>query len=232
MILAAIFGTALALAPAPDTSAYDEAVAAWEREDWAQAADAFGRAFEVDPRPEFLWSRAQALRFGGDCEAAIEVYERFIAMQPPEVDQNSARGHIERCEAEVFANEPKIEDDPPPARVDPESTDDRPPPPPPKPRRWYTDPYGIGLLMGGLAASVVGSALVGSAHAIEGNASGAPSEHTYRFEIERAQRRNVIGIACLGVGGALLVGSAIRFIIVGRRAKRPVATAMGFGVRF
>lgn len=223
MILSATLAAAIAmLGPSPEAkAAYDRAVAAWEAQDWLVAADAFERAHELDPRPELLWSQAQALRFGGDCERAIAAYERFIAMGPPAVDQETARGNIERCEAEV---EPEPEPDPPPPVVEPpKPTPVQPDRAPAPAREWYADPTGASLFLGGLAVSAVGGGLIGSAHAMKVEASEASSEQEYRREIELAQRRNAPGIACLAVGGALLAGSIVRFIIVGRRAKRSTA---------
>jgi hypothetical protein len=231
MIRAVTLAVALALrsGPAPEaTAAYDEAVKAWEAKDWPAAADAFGRAFELDPRPELMWGRAQALRFAGDCAGAIEAYERFVALDPPEVDRESARNNIEKCTAELEADAaPEPAPEPPPPVVPNAPPRDEPPP-----KRWYADPAGMTLFVGGLAVAAVGAGLVGSAHTTEARARDAATEQGYRGDISSAQARNAGGIACLAVGGALIVGATIRFIVVARRSRRSVAARGGFELRF
>jgi tetratricopeptide (TPR) repeat protein len=228
MIVSATLAAVIAmLGPSPEAkAAYDRAVAAWEAKDWLVAADAFEHAHELDPRPELLWSQAQALRFGGDCKRAITAYESFIAMDPPDVDEETARGNIERCEAEI---EPEPAVEPPPPVVAPPKPAPAQPDRAPPPREWYADPTGVSLFVGGLAVAGVGGGLTGSAHAMKDDAPDAASEQTYRSDIAAAQRRNAAGIACLAVGGALMAGSVIRFVILGRRAKRAVA---GLELRF
>src|SRR5262245_42007432 len=110
--LLAIVLSATLVAPAPPTtspggrSAHAEAVEAWQAEDWPRAAEAFGRAFAEEPRKELLWGQAQALRFGERWADAIDAYERFIALDPPEVDVANARTNIARCQAKLDAEAP------------------------------------------------------------------------------------------------------------------------------
>ena len=63
----------------------------------------------------------------------------------------------------------------------------------------------------------VGIGLVVGAHVIEGRSGGSPTEAGYRDDIGRAQVLQGVGIGALAVGGALLVGSVVRLVVVRRR---------------
>lgn len=231
MMLARILVLAMCMhgrAPIEPGSAYDEAVAAWERQDWPAAADAFGRAFADDPKPELLWAQAQALRFAQDWQAAIDAYERFIALGPPELDVANARTNIERCRAKLAAQAPVVEPSPPPPRVEPDTVPPRPVAPTPRRR---IDAASIGLLVGGLAGVAVGTGLVASGQVLGARAGGSGTEKGYREAIGDARLRNGIGFAFLSVGGALLVGSAIRFAILRQKRARERGVTVARGIR-
>lgn len=61
-------------------SIFDRGAALYDRGDYAHAYDEFTRANELSPRPGIVFSRAQALRrMGGQREAAIALYEEYLA---------------------------------------------------------------------------------------------------------------------------------------------------------
>jgi tetratricopeptide (TPR) repeat protein len=241
MMLARTLAALLAVSPAPGAdAARRDAVAAWQAQDWAAAADAFDRAFELDPRPEYLWGRAQALRFGGDCRDAIEAYEAFIATGPPDVDEQTARTNITRCQSALGHADPgpqpaqtraAVPTPTPVVATQPPAPSDDPPRAPA--RRWYADPAGIGLFASGLAVAGVGAGLTGHAHVVESRAFDAPTERQYRDDIAAGRRFEAVGIACLAVSGALIVAGTVRFVVVGRRSRRSTAWLRhGLAIRF
>lgn len=199
---------------------------------FAEAAAAFGRAYEVTQDPAFLFGRAQALRRGGNCPAAIDQFEAFIALDPPARDVAEARAVIDECQEilQVAAPAPA----PTPA---PEVTDPVAPPPTTDTREgkpWHRDVAGGVLLGTGLAFAVGGGALLGIAHARGGDDPGeTESEHEARDQQLRAMAAG--GIVMLAASGALLIASALRYTAVttgwGRRDKaarvRVVPTALG-----
>jgi tetratricopeptide (TPR) repeat protein len=64
-------------------------------EQYAQAYDAFSKAYEVSGDPGMLYNRAQALRLlGGRRAEAIALYEQVVAANVPEESKKSARAHL------------------------------------------------------------------------------------------------------------------------------------------
>ena len=217
---------ALARAPAPDGSAdnphFAEAVAAWKERRWPEAADAFARAYELDPRPQYVFARAQALRFAGQCEQAILHYREFIALAPPQAAIDEARGHIATCggdddDATTGATTPS----PPPPRVEPTPAIVDPPVEAPPPRRWWRDPAGHALGWTGLAIAGVGGGLLGEGLARRQRGARADDEDGYRDARRGGPALLHAGIPLLSIGGALVLASVIRFAVVGSsRTKR------------
>ena len=178
--------------------------------EFEQAAAAFAEAYARTGDPALLFGRAQALRRAGNCGAAIEVFEEFIATSPPAADVQAARDVIEACrsilgeeETEPQADEPEPEPAPEPA-------------PPPRPR-WPRDPAGAALLGSGLAVVVAGAAVYGTAFARASDRM--ESELAYETRQQSVRTLAVTGGALLLGGTALLVGSIVRYAIVARRER-------------
>ena len=220
---------ALARAPAAapeaegDNPHFTEAVAAWKDRRWPEAAEAFARAYALDPRPQYVFARAQALRFAGDCDQAIAGYREFIALAPPQAAIDEARGHITTCggdpDAAASAATKASEPSPPAPRVEPTPVRVDPPPEPP-PRRWWRDPTGHVLGWTGLAAAAVGGGFLGEGLARRARGQRADDEQSYRDARRGGATLLHAGIPLVSIGGALVLASVIRFAVVGARAKR------------
>jgi tetratricopeptide (TPR) repeat protein len=224
-----VFVWALVAPPADDNPALAEATEAFEAERWSEAADAFARAWEHDPNPKYLYGRAQALRFAGQCEEAIDVYARFIAVSASDDADAYARDAIALCE-EALAEEMPTEPVPPPivAATQPDT-----PPAEPAPREpWTRDAVGHGLFWPGVALVAVGAALVPVAEQRANAADTEGSERGYLEALDRASTMRIAGITTLAVGGALLIAGTIRFAVVAARGRRPRASAAGLVVHF
>lgn len=96
---------------------------------YAEAAAAFEAAYRETGDPAFLFGHAQALRFGGNCGGAIELFEAFIETGPPEPDVAEARRVIAACR-EILDQGPT----PDPVVTTPQ------PEPEPEPPRWQPRP--------------------------------------------------------------------------------------------
>src|SRR5688572_23853936 len=133
-------------------------MSAYDRREFAAASDAFARGYEIDGAPVFLYTRAQALRYLGDCDLAVELYDRYLETDPPPSQRDAALGYRAKCEP----------DSPPPAD---EPTASMPPPPrvieapavqePVDVRPVAKRQLDVGLLATGVVVSVGGIALVG-----------------------------------------------------------------------
>lgn len=213
----------LALAP---PSAADDAAQRIRAGDYAGAAAAFERGYAETGDPALLFGEAQALRRAGDCRAAIAVFERFIATDPPRADVDAASDAIAACRGilgPVVA--PPL--DPTPPR--------EPPTPPPEPTTppWSADRAGAVLLGVGAVLAVVGAGLFGASYT---RLDARPSSEA-DFERRRGTVRPMwgSGLGLLAAGGALAVGGAIRWGVVARgrtRARVVVGLDSGVTIRF
>lgn len=194
-----------------------------------RAAEAFAEAYARTGDPAFLFGRAQALRRAGSCAAAIEVFEAFIAASPPEADVQAANDVIAACQAILAQHGPAPDapetDDPAPAEPPP----DEPAPPPP---RWSRDVAGGVLFGAGLAVTLAGGAVYGTAFA-RASARAQESERAYEARRGRVRTLAATGAGLMAAGSALLVGSVVRYVIVARRqrARGPLARSRGGDLR-
>jgi tetratricopeptide (TPR) repeat protein len=208
----------LALVCAPEPAGSDDnphfatAVAAWKDKRWPEAADAFARAYELDPRPEYVFARAQALRFAGECEPAIAAYREFIDLAPPQAAIDEARGHIATCGG-VPEPAPAPAPEPPP-RIEPTPVVEPPPPSPEPPKRWWRDAAGHALTWTGVAIAATGGGLLGEAFARRRRGEQAGTEESYRDARRGGATLWNVGIPLLAAGGALVLGGIIRFVVV------------------
>ena len=199
---------AAVLALAPEALAPEGDPAQLIREgDYAGAAAAFGRRYDETGDPAFLFGQAQALRRAGDCRAAIEVFERFVATQPPTADVEAATDAIEACREILSEPQAPIE-----RTQTPEPT---PLPTRPPPRPWYTDPAG-GVLVGlGAAVAITGAGLFGASYARLDERPSSEAGYEDRRRVVQALWGSGLGL--LAAGGALIVSGAIRWGVVAKR---------------
>lgn len=221
----------------PDAKAkLQEAQAAFKAEDWDAAATATEAAYMIEPNPMLLYPWAQAERSRGNCAAAVELYQRFLDSNPPEAAATPARENMERCQeqlaAEAAAAEPEeeevveevIEDDEPEPEPEPAPkpvAQDKPP----KAKAWYADPVG-GVLVGvGVVGVGVGAGLMGAGAAAAGKAADMDMHSDYLAERDRATGLRNGGAIALSIGGALVVGGVVRYVLVAKKSKEAKATA-------
>ncbi len=242
MVLLPIVSFVLALAGPgqllsnPDAQAkLREAQGAFEAEDFEAAAAAVEAAYIIEPEPMLLYPWAQAERNLGHCAAAVDLYQRFLESDPPEQVATVARDNRDMCQqqldeeaaaaAEAAAAEEDefevIEDDEP----EPEVVPVEPPPvapitdDPPKAKKWYADPLG-GVLVGvGVVGVGVGAGLMGAGSAAAGKANEQDSHNGYLDERGRATGLRNGGAVALSIGGALIIGGVVRYLLVARKNK-------------
>ncbi len=219
---------------------------------FAEAATMLERAYLIEPKSELLYPWAQAEREQGHCDVAVDLYRRFLASHGEGPIADNARGHIETCESELgvaggavgedeevveviddeeeladedeldalVEEEPESDPDPVPAKLEDED--------PPKAKKWYLDPIG-GVLTGvGLVGVGVGAALVITATSAADDAPDAASVTDYMDERDRATTMRNAGAAVLSVGGALLVGGVVRYLIVAKKNKATPTAAVWY----
>jgi tetratricopeptide (TPR) repeat protein len=217
----ALLALALALAPAPVAVPPTDDPAARAAElfsegEFLAAAEAFEEAFAETGDPALVFGRAQALRRAGNCAAAIDEFERFIALGPPPSDIEEAEKVIDACRQVLGVD----------ASAEPPQPDPRPPVAPPPPRRpWHRDPAGIALVTSGLVFGAIGGGLLGGAFGRAEDRSGE-GEDSWESRERDVRVLSTAGYALIGTGAALLVAGVVRWAIVARqnrKAQRPTA---------
>jgi tetratricopeptide (TPR) repeat protein len=168
------------------------------------ARNEFEAGYRLQPLPLFLFNAAQAARRAGDSLRALALYRQFVAADPYS---------SQRAEAEKYIGElaPSSTDSPNPKPVLVVTA-----PPPPPPVRWSRDKAGATLTALGAVAAVAGAILVGV-----GGARVAAAHNNYASfdSAQHAMPLLASGGVALGTGAVLLIGGAIRFGVVARRAR-------------
>jgi tetratricopeptide (TPR) repeat protein len=205
--------------------------------DFEAAKDSFEAAYEIEPDPAFVFGVGQALNQMGDCRGAIRKYNQVkdSADAAPELRQLAEQAML-AC-AEKVANE---EPDPAEPSGDPEgdTTEDGapvddlgedptelPPDTGPKPRKWYKDPLGDSLVAVGLAGTGAGIGLLVAAQLEQNKDSSTYADFDER--LDKIKTFRIAGGVTLGIGGALLIGGVIRWVVLGLRPKNGSTARVG-----
>jgi hypothetical protein len=220
-------------------------------------------AYALDPRPDLLYAIAQVYAKLGNCSYATTYYKLFVAGQTDPQVVKVVDQAISACRStpEPAAEPPPPPSTPPPATPPPPQVsllvspppDLRPSPTPPsapvtvskpapapalKRQRapWYHDTVGDGLVLGGVAAAIVGiieyRRALSDLDAAEDRAS-TTSLARYRELVGDADLKRTMSIVFTGTGGALVTAGIVRFVLHERtREVRTVGVspAQGGGV--
>lgn len=209
-----------------------EAQAAFKAEDYDAAAAAVEAAYIIEPNPMLLYPWAQAERSRGKCAAAVELYQRFLDSNPPEAAATPARENMERCKEQLAAEapEPEPEEEPEPEVIE-EEPEPEPEPVPvtkdeqPKAKRWYADPVG-GVLVGvGVVGVGVGAGLMGVAGSKAKKVADEDMHSDYLDARDGATKLRNGGAIALSIGGALVIGGVVRYLLVAKKSKQGKASA-------
>lgn len=214
LALAALLSTA---PPTPLEEARAAETAAAEGR-WSDASAAFGRAYAASDDPRYLYARAQVERLGGDCRAALPLYEAFVQTQPDTASLDAANGFIALCREEV-GPEPTPPPEPEPVLEPTPAPDLDPEPRPLESRPWHRDPWGGALVGTGLAAAVTGGVLIGVGFGTADQAEGASDDRAFGQEIDQARTLTVAGAVTASIGGALLTAGIVRWVVLARKPK-------------
>lgn len=220
-------------------------LARYEAGDYAAAATEFEQAYADEPSVTILFAWAQAVRQGGDCRKAIELYERLLAGKLRRKQRAAVKKARTACRRAVARAARAAPPEPPAAQpAPPAETSPAPPPPepaatapapaapvprapapasvttaPPPARRWYADPLG-GVLLGSAVAGIgVGVGLWASASSIDRDADDAGNYFDYAEQKDRASRRRTYAAVSAGAGSALLVAAVLRYALAGGDAQ-------------
>ncbi len=216
MLSTALMLAALAAAPDTDPQAIlDRGDLAAREGRWLDAAAAYEEVYDATGDVRVRFGQAEALRYGGDCKAALPLYEECLGDDASPSLRTLAQGRISLCSQAVQTAETRRPvKAPPPAEtaaapvVDPPQTLEGP--------RWYRDPLGDGLVAVGLAASIAGGVVLGLGRRA-GNDPDTSTDRAFGDSLQRGETMTLAGGLTFGAGAALTLGGVVRWIVVGRR---------------
>lgn len=203
--------------------------------DYTGAARELEQAYALQPTPRILVGWAQAEKYAGNCGKSLELYDQYLAGDPPTDEVERVQPFIDECRQQVEEQAPPslveplpdATDEDPPADVDDDASTSPGPDPAPAPARsdaktrpWHRDPVGGALMGSGALFTAAGIGLIVSAEAAENRAENIRVHGEYEDALDSAILQARISYGLFAVGGALLVGGAIRYVVVARRAKR------------
>lgn len=212
---------------------FERAQEAFDREDYAAAIPELKAAYALENNSLLLYAWAQAERFNGDCRRALELYKRYLETDPPDQQRQLAEANVVDCRAElgeVPPVPPPVGDgEPDPADEEGEGEDTTVVKPPPGedtagPKPWYKDWLAPTLAGAGLAVAGTGGALVALGVRQGQDAPSAITEMDYFAEGDSARTKHTAGWVLVGVGGALVVGGAIRYALLALRPRKSAKT--------
>ncbi|CAN5862570.1 hypothetical protein BH11MYX3_BH11MYX3_24450 [soil metagenome] len=164
-------------------------------------------AYKLDPRPELLFAIGQVSIKLDRCDDAVTYYEQYLATKPSTEAASDTREAIDTCKAKQLAARP-----PPPPALPPPS--DSPYLPGQKATAeharspWYKDKVGDALVVGGVAATVIGLVLYTGARGDLDDAESAPDLPRYQELVDDAHGKRTWSIVLVG-GGVALIGVGV-----------------------
>lgn len=213
--------------------------AAFSKGDFDTAVEEYRKGYAKQDDPAFLYTWAQAERKRGRCAAAVKLYKRYMATNPPELSAEAARDGIVSCAEALAADDPLPPVDDTTAPADPETqpptepaVDETPADTTPekaprerKPRAWNRDPGSITLMVvGGLAIAGGVGLLAGSWSWV----NNAPNYGAYDERIGKLRGLQIGGGVLLGVGVGAFAGGLARMLVLRKRERSNTAVAASF----
>lgn len=210
----------------------DSATQLFNVQQYDKAAEEYQQAYLLDPVPAYLYASGQAQRLGGDCEKALLSYRAYLRTKP--ADESKVQKNIERCEQDLKDRAKPVEPVvrpalPPTATLAPIMA---PPPPPAAPRvmvtrPWTSDVVGHVFVGGGLAVGVTGLVLYLGGRSTIADHNDAPTYDAFvAGDVDRAKTKQTIGVSAMAVGGALVIGGIVHYVVHQRPVEQSTLAAI------
>jgi hypothetical protein len=161
--------------------------------DYAGAAAEYEAAYKIDPVPTLLYSWAQALRYGGNCDRALVVYHRWIDTGLSTAQNKAAQLGIAACKRAIVAPTRSG-----PAR--PAEADTVVVAPEPQQHRWYDDHAADALAGAGVVGIGVGVTFLAMSASSASAAANAQQLNVHDHYVAQARSRATVGAVSLGLG--------------------------------
>jgi tetratricopeptide (TPR) repeat protein len=93
---------------------FDRGMAAYQAKEFEKAYEGFMHAYHLLPRAEFLYNAGAARELGGDVDAGIALYDRYLAEKPDAADAAKVKAHIEKIKGKPMPETEAEKDEGPP----------------------------------------------------------------------------------------------------------------------
>jgi tetratricopeptide (TPR) repeat protein len=163
------------------------------------------KAYELDPRPDVCYALGQALRKNKRCDRAIVYFRRAVEQSPSEAFTRATNYQIGRCVVENPALAHEQPQDAAEVTSTPTALNLVPAEPAKVRRAWWRDPAGL-----------AGTGLLAGAQVLASDARNSFADHQAATIVPTLR---IAGGVTLAGGGALLLGSIVRYIIVARHRR-------------
>jgi tetratricopeptide (TPR) repeat protein len=221
-----------AIAPAAEPAAsemnseakahYTRGLELYAARNFAAAVPEFELGFAIDPRREFLFAEAQALRLAGACTRAVPLYRRFLESDPSPLQIEAARLGLDRCAPDRASpsspapstsgqlSAPPSAPAPVPAAL-----------PIPEHPAWWHDLIAASSLGAGVVALGFGTGFAIASNRVRDQAKSARTTTYFEFSRlwETAQQRRAIAVTCFGAGAIFLAAGGARLVYLHRRER-------------
>jgi hypothetical protein len=204
--------------------AFDEGIAAYQKQDYAGAAAAFARSHGLEADVETLFAWAQAERQQDHCEKAIELYNKLLESKLPDENKLVVSEKLGECKKIVAAKQPKPDPTPDNPIIKPTTPDPQPRPSPGvEGRSRWKDPLGGTLLGVGVVGLGVGGYFLMSGSGANSDAKAATNYVDAEELTDKAKSHGRIGVIATAAGAALLVGGIVRYVTRGKEQRTKVS---------
>lgn len=201
-------------------AAFDEGIAAYQKSNWAGAADAFGRSYGLEADVETLFAWAQAERQQDHCDKAVELYTKLLESNLPDENKQVVTEKIGECKKLLGVTTPPPAPEPKPVPA-PEPKPAPPPEPPKGPEgksRWR-DPIGGALVGAGVIGLGVGGYFLVAAKGADSDAKSATNYFDAQRFTDDAESKGKLGVIATLAGGALIAGGVVRYLTHGGKPR-------------
>jgi len=190
---------------------------AFQKGDVKAARDALLEAIALEPdNMKLVFGLAQAERFLGNCERAVELFERFLRNDPEPEQERAALEKRAEC-----TDAPPPQPEPPPPEASPPPAEPRPDPvpapPPDPPTRQVAGPV---LVAVGAVLTIAGAALVATSFSRANRAPNEPTQEDYERFRDSSKPLAQAGWSTLGVGLGAAVSGGIVWGVQRSRGRR------------
>jgi tetratricopeptide (TPR) repeat protein len=205
---------------------HQRGMAAYDLGNFDEAIEAFRQAYQLAPAPGLLFNLAQAQRAKGEpgCADALRSYRAYLRALPEASNRDLVSEQIaemERCVAATERRQAAASSAPPPAPAASPSA---------ATGSWAPPWPAIALGATGLAALGVGTGLyVSSSNEFDRLRTECPARDCDPEQWGSYRTREQVGVALLTVGGALVLGGALYWIVTSGSSSSTPRTGLARG---